>query len=197
MSRVVFLLEELSMKELLAGLLPRLLPELRFLCVVHEGWKDLEQSIPRKLRAWREPGVRFMVIRDSDGRDCREIKRRLQELCRQGGREDVAIRLACQELEAWYLGAPDALADEFEDESLRAIASTARFRDPDSVAQPSAALEKLVPSFQKLSAARRMGKRLSLQNASHSFRVTLDCLARMAKVDPPRSASEPAGADES
>jgi hypothetical protein len=37
MSRVVFLLEELSMKTLLEGLLPRLVPDLPFLCVTHEG----------------------------------------------------------------------------------------------------------------------------------------------------------------
>ena len=28
---------------------------LSFLCVAHEGKQDLEKSIPRKLRAWREP----------------------------------------------------------------------------------------------------------------------------------------------
>ena len=47
MSRVVFLLEEYSMKALLDALLPRLFPDLRFLCVPHEGKGDLEKSIPR------------------------------------------------------------------------------------------------------------------------------------------------------
>ncbi|GMU62432.1 MAG: hypothetical protein AMXMBFR34_41950 [Myxococcaceae bacterium] len=60
MGRVVFLLEEKSMKVLLDGLLPRIVPSLDFLCVPHEGKQDLEKSIPRKLRAWREPGVRFV-----------------------------------------------------------------------------------------------------------------------------------------
>ena len=45
MGRMVFLLEEQSMKELLDGLLPRLFPGLNFLCVPHEGKKDLERSI--------------------------------------------------------------------------------------------------------------------------------------------------------
>ncbi len=74
MSRVVFLLEEYSMKVLLEGLLPRLVPDLPFICVSHEGKQDLARSIPRKLRAWREPGVRFCVIRDNDGADCRALK---------------------------------------------------------------------------------------------------------------------------
>lgn len=70
MSRIVFLLEERSMKALLAGLLPRLFPELRFICIAHEGKQDLDKSITRKLRGWREAGVRFVVLRDND---CRAI----------------------------------------------------------------------------------------------------------------------------
>lgn len=66
--RVVFMLEEYSMKVLLEGLLPRLFPDLAFLCVPHDGKGDLEKSLPKKLRAWREPGVRFVVVRDNDRR---------------------------------------------------------------------------------------------------------------------------------
>ena len=58
MNRLVLLLEESSMQALLDGLLPRLFPTLQFLCVPHDGKTDLEQSVPRKLREWREPGVR-------------------------------------------------------------------------------------------------------------------------------------------
>ena len=65
------------MKVLLDGLLPRLLPDLPFLCVPHEGKQDLEKSIPRKLRAWREPGVRFVVVQDNDGSDCLARKQHL------------------------------------------------------------------------------------------------------------------------
>jgi hypothetical protein len=54
MGRLVFLLEEPSMKLFLEALLPRLFPRLDFLCLQHEGKSDLEQSIPRKLRTWNE-----------------------------------------------------------------------------------------------------------------------------------------------
>ena len=72
--RLVFLLEEPSMKRLLEGLLPRLMPGLvaghHFVCVPHEGKSDLDRSIPRKLSAWQIPGDRFVVVRDNDGADC-------------------------------------------------------------------------------------------------------------------------------
>lgn len=181
MSRVVFLLEEYSMKVLLDGLLPRLFPGLPFLCVPHEGKQDLEKSIPRKLRAWREPGVHFCVIRDNDGADCRELKRHLLELCRQGGREDTLVRIACQELEAWYFGSPDALAETFRNESLRGIAAKKRFRDSDAIVQPAAALAELVPEFQKVSGARSLARALPRENGSRSFQVFLAGLDRLFK----------------
>jgi len=131
MSRVVFLLEEYSMKVLLDGLLPRMLPDLSFLCVPHEGKQDLEKSVPRKLRAWREPGVCFVVIRDNDGGDCRALKEDLVALCSEARRNDTFVRIACQEPEAWYPG------------------------EPDAVQQPSTALESLVPEFQKVSGTRK------------------------------------------
>jgi hypothetical protein len=40
MNRLVFLVEEYSMKVLLEGLLPRLFPDLPFQCIPHEGKQD-------------------------------------------------------------------------------------------------------------------------------------------------------------
>ena len=167
------------MKVLLDGLLPRLFPDLPFLCVPHEGKQDLERSIPRKLRAWREPGVRFCVIRDNDGADCAELKQNLVELCEQGGRRETLVRIACQELEAWYFGAPGALAVAYGDARLRGIAARARFRDPDSIVRPAAALAELVPEFQKVSGARSMARVLPLENGSRSFQVFTAGLVRL------------------
>ena len=174
MRRIIFLLEEYSMKVLLDGLLPRLIPGLQFLCVSHEGKQDLEKSVPKKLRAWHEPGVRFVVLRDNDGCDCHALKDRLVTLCRNGGRQDTLVRIACQELEAWYLGDLDALAEAFGKQQLRNVSARARYRDPDAVVRPSAEIEKLVPEFQKVSGARRMAKLLSRDNnRSRSFQVLI------------------------
>lgn len=180
MTRIVFLLEEFSMKVLLDGLLPRLFPELPFLCVPHDGRHDLERSIPRKLRAWREPGVRFVVVRDNDGGDCRALKHCLVQLARDAGRDDALARIACQELEAWYFGAPDALAEAFKREDLRDIAGKARFRDPDAIDQPARALAEMVEEFQKVSGARRMAQVLTRENRSRSFHVLIAGIAGIA-----------------
>ena len=173
MRRVVFLLEEYSMKVLLEGLLPRLFPDLPFLCLPHEGKKDLKKSIPRKLRAWREPGVRFVVVQDNDDSDCLSRKQRLVGITRSSGRPDTIVRIVCQELEAWYFGAPAALANAFDRPNLLAIAGRARFRDPDAIAQPARALAERVEEFQKVSGARRMAQALTRENRSRSFQVLM------------------------
>lgn len=172
--KVIFLLEEESLKHLLEGLLPRLYPGLVFQCVAHEGKSDLEKSIPRKLRASCEPGARFLVVRDNDGGDCVELKRKLTRLCEEGGRADSVVRIACQEIEAWYLGDSNALADAYGDERLRGIERKAQYRDPDAVQKPSVALKRLAPEFQKISGARRMAARLTPEgNRSASFHALL------------------------
>lgn len=180
MSRLVFLLEEYSMKVLLEGLLPRLYPGLPFLCVPHEGKGDLEKSIPRKLRAWREPGVRFVVVLDNDGVDCRATKQHIVECCGSSGRTDAVVRLACQELESWYFGDLDAVARVYDRPAVAVAANKARFRDPDSIQRPARALAQLVEEFQKVSGARLLGRELSRTNRSHSFQMLLAAVETLA-----------------
>jgi hypothetical protein len=74
------------------------------------------------------------------------LKESLRALCADRPEQDCLIRLACQELEAWYLGEPDALAEAFGKESLRRIGAKARFRKPDDIPYPARALARLVPS---------------------------------------------------
>lgn len=151
MRKLVFLVEEPSMADLLDGLLPRLFPALRFQCIPHDGKQDLERSIPRKLRAWREPGVRFVVARDQDSADCRRVKENLAMLCRNAGRPDTLVRVVCRELEAWYVGDPQGLVQAFPESRRRPLRelNQARYRDPDTVVRPSEAIAKQIPEFQK------------------------------------------------
>ena len=148
MGRLIFLLEEPSMQALLEGLLPRLFPDLSFLCVPHAGKTDLERSIRNTLRNWKAPGDRFVIMRDSDGVDCLTVKENIRQLCRDGRRADTLIRIVCQELEAWYLGDPDALAAAFNDDALRNIGNRPRYRYPDNIAKPSDHVEQFVGAYQ-------------------------------------------------
>ncbi|MFM9900269.1 MAG: DUF4276 family protein [Polaromonas sp.] len=183
--RLVFLVEEPSMKILLDGLLPNLLPGLiegrHFLCVKHDGKSDLDRSIPRKLSAWRIPGDRFVIMRDNDGADCVALKARLQALCRANGRAETLVRLVCQELESWYLGDLQALAKAFNNPKLNTPALRKRFAYPDEWQKPSLEVDRMVPEFQKGSGARAMADCLhDTGNLSHSFNVFVAGVRRIA-----------------
>lgn len=174
--RVIFLLEEPSMKALLDDLIPRLFPGLvvleHFQCVPHEGKSDLDRSFPRKLRGWREPDVRFVIVRDNDGGNCVELKARLRKLCTEAGRPDSLIRLVCQELESWYIGDLRALAAAYPDDKIDTPAMQKRFIEPDAWQKPSVEVLRLAPSFQKISGARAISTKLAPNgNQSKSFQV--------------------------
>lgn len=182
--RVVFLLEEPSMKVFLAECLPRWVPGWRegehFLLIKHEGKSDLDRSIPIKLKAWREPGVRFVILRDNDGATCTEVKGRLLDLCADSGRA-AKVRLVCQELEGWYLADEMALREAYpaHEKAIRRLSK--RFSDPDRCQKPSVELARAVPEFQKQDAARRLGLRLAPDRSrSSSCRVFSRTVAALA-----------------
>ena len=142
----------------------------------------MENSISRKLRAWREPEVRFVVVQDNDNGDCLALKQRLLQHCREGEREDTLVRIVCQELEAWYLAEPDALAVAFADEKLRSIGNQSRYRDPDTIPKPSDNIKQLVPGFSKNRGARIMANHLTRAgNRSHSFAVLLSGIEKICQ----------------
>ena len=184
--RIIFLLEEPSMKTFLEGLLPRLFPGMvaneHFLCIKHEGKSDLDTSIPRKLKAWRIPNDRFVILRDNDNANCVDLKARFLDVCVKSGQPNTLIRLVCQELESWYIGDLPALAEAFDNEKLNSPALQKRFSDPDSWQKPSVELDRLIPAFQKGGAARAMAESLVAdRNKSTSFQFFVSGVRRLAE----------------
>jgi hypothetical protein len=186
MGRLIFFLEEHSMKEFLAGYLPRLVPGWEcgrdFLLIEHEGKSDLRKSVGNKLKAWRHPQDGFVIVQDNDGRaDCRAAKQELLELCRASGRRAVLVRIVCQELESWYLGDTDALLEAFSGNITAGSKLRKWHRQPDNAPKPSGILEASIPQFGKGAAARLMRSRLDYaRNTSTSFRVFAEGVLRLA-----------------
>ena len=107
MKELVFFLEEESAKALLETLWPRIVAgrkEVTPRFVVFEGKQDLEKQLCRKLSGYLNASARFIILRDQDEDDCKKVKRKLQSLCHEAGRPGALVRIACRELEAFYLG---------------------------------------------------------------------------------------------
>lgn len=173
MKALVVFTEELSAKVMLESLMPRLLaPEISFRCVAFEGKQDLEKQLPIKLRGWRTPCTRFVILRDQDSGDCHDIKRNLRGICNDANKPGVLIRIACRELEGWYFGDLAAVEQGLNIDGLSAFERRAKYRSPDNIVNPAAELKKITKNqYQKVSGSRAIGKYLLLENErSTSFK---------------------------
>lgn len=182
MKTLVFLLEEPSARDALEGLLPNLLTEeVAVFYIVFEGKQDLEKRMARQMRAWLRPDSRFIVMRDQDSGDCRLIKQRLEEKCREAGRPDAIVRIACRELESWFIGDWEAIGRGFPNPRFAAMQNKAIYRDPDRLGSPVGELRKKIPDYQKRDGARRMSPHLNpLRNRSQSFRTFTRAVQRLS-----------------
>lgn len=181
MTKLVLMLEEKSAKVFLEAVLPKIAPKLNHIFITHEGKKDLENSLPRKLRAWREPNVCFLILRDKDSDDCIQLKQRLQKICKDAGRTDAKVRIAVHCLESWFLGDMNAISSAYNNPSISALSDKAKFRNPDNIANAVDELLKIVPEYQKISGARTIAPLIDLSaNRSHSFKVFVNTIRQLA-----------------
>ena len=170
---IVFLLEEQSAKALLETIWPRLISpdaSVRPRFIVFEGKQDLEKHLTKKLRGYLNQEARFVVIRDQDQNDCHKVKENLTKFCAEAGRTAI-VRIACRELEAFYLGDLKAVEIGLDISGLSTMQRSAKFRNPDNLVRPSYELEKVTKSrYQKVAGSRAIGPHLDLESpGSRSF----------------------------
>lgn len=171
---LVFFLEEPSAKAMLQGIIPRLLPGIETRYIVFEGKQDLEKRLPIRLRAWQNPESCFLVMRDQDSGDCLQIKQRLVTLCSEAGHPDAIVRIACHELESFYLGDLKAVAQALGPASLAKQQTKAKYRTPDRLNNAAQELKRIAPKYQKLSGSRALGLAIALEgNHSQSYNQLL------------------------
>lgn len=177
---IIFLLEEKSMKELLDIILPKILPtDVEFKTIPHSGKNDLRKSIPNKLKAWRQPDVKFVIVQDQDSNDCKNLKKSLEDLSSSSGRE-VLIRIACHELEAWYFGDLKAVSQAYS-KDVTTLALKGKFRNPDLIVNPKEELLKIFPKHQQLDGARRIAVHMDIDNNnSTSFQYFIKGVKRIS-----------------
>lgn len=185
MKTIVFFLEEPSAREMLEGVLPRVLPEnIQVRYIVFQGKQDLEKNLKKKLRGWRIPESVFVVMRDQDSGDCKAIKRKLVNLCRDAGQDGVLVRVACHELESFYLGDLAAVEQGLGLRNLKAQQQKRKFRNPDALGNPAMELRRLTSnSYDKVAGSRAIAPFLNLEtNYSQSFNVLLSGIRKMAEL---------------
>lgn len=186
MKELVFLLEEESARAMLTTLLPRLLPDdWASRLIAFEGKQDLHKQLIRKIRGYQNPEARFIVLRDQDSHpDCKALKNELLALCDETGRRaQCLVRLACRELEAFYLGDLAAVERALKLDGLARQQGQRRLREPDRLESPSQELRKLTRQrYEKVAGSRALGRELDLNNTrSASFSHLIGGIRRLTQ----------------
>ena len=186
---IVIFTEEFSMKTLIESIWPRIPKSdaVSLKCIPHQGVSDLLRSLPRKLKAWRNPNARFLILRDNDNGDCCERKEQLIEICQTASRlEQCKVRIVCQELEAWFLGDLAAIdRASLTKRPVRRKQSQTPYREPDTIQDPIRSLDRLlkkdiVAAQQKIIIAKAIGPEMDLDhNNSVSFNHTIDAICAL------------------
>lgn len=179
------LTEEPSMELFLRGMLPRVLPKEYVLdvnCFIrpHEGKSDLKKSIPKKIRAYQHLPylVKVIIVHDQDSNDCIELKKKLIETIPVPSSIPYMIRIACKELENWYLGDFDSLEKIYPDIKGSKATRKSKYRNPDNVFGAHE-LGLLSGNFSKTGAARALGSLIAIEtNRSPSFQQFIRGLSR-------------------
>ena len=188
---LVFLIEEPSMETFLDGLLPTILPDgCTFECRIFPYKASPSAKLQPRLRAyarWLPQDWRLVLLVDRDQEDCHCLKQQLEDVVRsagfqlpsaaRGGPWRVVIRIAIEELEAWYFGNWDAVRAAYP-RVPETVPQRAKYRDPDAVSGGTwEAFERVLQragyfstGLRKIEAARAIAPHLDpRKNRSRSF----------------------------
>ncbi len=182
MKELVFFLEEPSASAMLDGLLPKILSEdVMYRKIVFEGKQDLEKRVMKRMQGYLNPEARFVILRDKDSADCNVLKTELRNKCIEANRPDTLIRIACYELESWYLADLAAVEKGLNIPGLTNLQDKRIFRRPDRTPNPANELQRIASNYQKVSGSRAIGPYLDPENTrSDSFRVFIEGIRRLA-----------------
>lgn len=182
MKELVFFLEEESAKVMLVGVLAKIIKQtLPVRYVVFEGKQDLEKQIIKKLRGYNNREAFFIILRDQDSADCISVKNELKQKCITAGKPDAIVRIACRELESWYLSDLTAVEKAYSKKGISEIQAQKKYRNPDHLGSPSRELKKIVPEYQKIEGSRLISNFLDINNSrSTSFYHLIESIKKIA-----------------
>ncbi len=198
------LVEEYSAEIALRNLLSKLVcGDHTYRIITSQGKNDLIKNLPAKLRGyrkWLSKNMTILVVVDRDNDDCFALKNKIDQMAQEAGLVsksnvesgndfDVMIRLAIEELEAWFIGDYQAVLAAYPRVNQN-FHKKAKFRDPDRISGGTwEALEALLKSaeyfkqgYRKIEAANNISTYMApLKNRSKSFQVFWNGIAELTE----------------
>lgn len=177
--------EETSAKKVFDHILPKLLPKnASYRIYPHQGKQDLEKALRNTVPSISKiPGSKIMITRDQDSSDCHQVKRSLEEITELNCSCEYKIRIACRQLENWFLGDLEAIRQTYPRFRPDNYQNKAYFRDVDNISSADTFLLKIIPELKrrstlpKIIVAESIAPHLNLDNnKSKSFNHTLKAI---------------------
>ncbi|SMN01869.1 hypothetical protein SPONL_185 [uncultured Candidatus Thioglobus sp.] len=181
--------EEQSAKVMLDIVLPKILPKncTSSPAINFEGKSDLDKQIERKLTHYNTPNTIFLILRDQDSAICTEVKQQLLDKVDRSGKAAMSIiRIACHELENFYLGDLSAVAQVFG-HGVPQNQNSKKFRMADNLATAKQELIKITnKKYQPVLGSRAIAPHLNLDgsNTSASFNILLSGVKKLCVTQP-------------
>lgn len=169
--KLVCLLEERSAEEVLKVILPRILPQGVFPeTIAFEGKSDLKRKLQRRIQHWQGNGDVFLVLMDQDEDDCVAAKDDLWKIIKETGKAGrTLVRIACHELENFFLGDLAAVEQGLGIRGLSEKQGKSKYREPDKMANAPDELKKLTgDKYSKISGSRSIVPFLRIDGSSRS-----------------------------
>ena len=179
---LVCCLEEPSAREMLAGVLARILPTgWNVQYIVFEGKQDLLRRLEMRVRGWQLPNSWFLVLCDQDAQNCKCLKSQIAMMLLATGKT-AKIRIACHELENFYLGDLAAVAKGLSCPSVAKLALKTIYRQTDLIANAPDQLKRITGNgYQKCAGSRAIAPHLDLSggNRSRSFNALISAIREL------------------
>ncbi|WP_022849836.1 DUF4276 family protein [Limisalsivibrio acetivorans] len=184
MKTLACFVEEQSAEEMLSCIIKKLFTEkVDPKIIVFEGKGDFDKNIEGKLKNWKKPDTLFLLFRDKDHDDCVELKSKYLQYLEKYNLDSCSIvRIACRELESFYLGDLEAVEKGLSINGLSKLQAKSSYRNPDIIEKPSVILKRITnQSYQKIQGSREISRFLKLDgsNRSKSFNVLIEGLDRL------------------
>ncbi len=177
---LVFLLEEPSAKIMLQNVRERLPHNnIQFNYIVFEGKGDLDKNFANRVKNYCNNNARFIILRDKDSADCKKLKQEMLNKIFSIKGKNIKIRIACHELESFYLGDLKAVETGMGISKLSAMQNNRKYREPDQLANAKQELQNITHKrYQSVSSSRHIAPYLSLDgtNKSDSFNILVQCI---------------------
>jgi len=144
---IFFLLEEETMRLLLNNILDKIIPDKQYKMIPFHGKMDLQASIPKIVPTLsKHLNAKIVIVHDQDNHNCLELKKKLLNLSKHSCCP-ILVRIACKELESWFLGDMKAIEKAFPKFKSKQYYNKKKFRNVDHIQKPSIILKKLIPEL--------------------------------------------------